>query len=142
MALHATHDAFHGSAVSFDTWRERLAEVAGLPSLFTMRGHAPTRLPGEGNQEWPEDIHPSLKFMLLLRATDVGESIPVTHLLSLALVLEELALRLPEPESDPDFNDGPNVPGLGVKGGVKLTTEQFAAGCRRAFERDEPIEFY
>jgi hypothetical protein len=38
MGLDCSHNAWHGSYSSFNAWRKRLAEVAGLPPLELMEG--------------------------------------------------------------------------------------------------------
>src|SRR5690606_32189044 len=38
MGLDCSHDAWHGAYSAFMRWREKLAEVAGLPPLELMEG--------------------------------------------------------------------------------------------------------
>ena len=38
MGLDTSHDAWHGAYSAFKRWREKLAEVAGLPPLMMMEG--------------------------------------------------------------------------------------------------------
>lgn len=134
MGLDTSHDCWHGGYISFNVWREKLAEAAGLPPLQLMSGHyggelkncasGPFKSYIEQVQhnlpiKW-EALKPDVLYVLLDHSDCDGE-IPADVCDSLADRLEEL---LPA-----------------MTGDWYGRTRQFIDGLRLAASENNPVEF-
>src|SRR5947209_3916044 len=79
MGLDATHDCWHGTYLSFHGWRQKLAEVAGLPSLDEIY---------DGKIKWAS-LKPDVLYILLDHSDSDG-FIASEYCIPLANRLEEL----------------------------------------------------
>jgi hypothetical protein len=158
MGLDTSHDAWHGGYSSFMRWREKIAQVAGLPPLQFMEGfytplrvsesswngQIPTIYLGPHTDEmtrncikrfeeslpikW-ECLKPSPLHELLYHSDCDGE-IPADSCGPIADELEKLMPLLPDTD------------GLGHIGNWKDKTKQFIDGLRAAAAAGEPLEFH
>jgi hypothetical protein len=156
MGLDTTHDAWHGAYSAFMRWREKIAEVAGLPPLRLMEGfYAPL----DGNEtgmpptfylnhdatplvrdsiralersglpiKW-ECLKPSPLHELLFHSDCDGE-IPTASCGPIADELERLLPQLPAGE------------GGGHIGVWREKTQTFIDGLRRAAAANESLGFH
>jgi len=158
MGLDCSHDAWHGAYSAFMRWREKLAEVAGLPPLMLMDGfYAPlnskmgpctlyhgfdTYKPAFGPDSRPymaglddrlpiqwECLKPSALHELLYHSDCDGE-IPAARCGAIADALEELIPLLPDED------------GGGYIENWREKTAQFVAGLRKAAASRKPLKFY
>lgn len=149
MGLDTSHGAWHGAYSAFMRWREKIAEVAGLPPLrmmegFWVRGMAPydpatlihdrptakeavdrftEGLPIKWDSLKPDPLH------ILLQHSDCDGEIAAEHCGPIADSLEKLLPLL-------DGDDGGHV------GLYREKTETFIKGLRLAAERKEPLDFH
>lgn len=132
MGLDVTHNAWKGAYSAFMRWREHVAEKAGLPPLRTMVGFQSYFDPNAtANPVAWDSVEAAPALKVLLMHSDCEGDIAVEHLVPLAEELERLA--------DMMVNEGT----VGhIRDGMKSTTLQFAAGCRRAAEAGEPLRFW
>jgi hypothetical protein len=121
MGLDTSHDCWHGAYSAFMRWREKLAEVAGLPPLRMMEGY-------DGAIRWdslkPDALH------ILLDHSDCAGSLASAVCGPLADSLERLLPLLP------------NEDGGGHVGPWKAKTQAFIDGLRLAASRGEDVEFH
>lgn len=158
MGLDTTHDAWHGAYSAFMRWREKLAEVAGLPPLQLMEGfYSPLKSDGTPFSGFPSTFYlgpstdeltrsciarlevglpirwdalkPSPLHELLCHSDCDGE-IPATSCGPIADELEKLLPLLP---------DGDAGGHIGV---WRAKTQQFIDGLRRAALANEPLGFH
>jgi len=158
MGLDTTHGAWHGSYSAFMRWREKVAEVAGLPPLMlmerfysrrpepgeTFNGAIPTIYIGPNTDELTRNCIRRLEEQLpiqwdalkpsplheLLYHSDCDGEIPAASCGPIADELEKLL---------PDFPDGD---GFGHIGNWKDKTKQFIDGLRAAAAAGEPLGFH
>ncbi len=156
MGLDTSHDAWHGAYSAFMRWREKLAEVAGLPPLELMEGFfcpqeaksagIPTfylglsaerdellsgrfkRLEERLPIRW-DCLKPSPLYELLHHSDCDGE-ISAASCGPIADELEKLLPLLPDGE------------GGGHIGAWRAKTQQFIDGLRRAAKANEPLDFH
>ena len=158
MGLDCSHNAWHGAYSAFMRWREKLAEVAGLPPLMLMEGfYTPLddmRMPatlyhgidtnrpayGAGSEPYMarldaqlpirwECLKPSALHELLYHSDCDGE-IPADRCGPIADALEALVPLLPD-----------EVAG-GHIGHWREKTMQFVTGLRAAAAAGEPLDFH
>jgi hypothetical protein len=148
MGLDISHDAWYGAYSAFSRWREKLAEVVGIP-LPLMQGHyghlfsldniandptvpawAKDALLGYHNLlpiAWeslkPDALH------VLLHHSDCDGIIEVEHLTPLADRLVEILPLLPDGD------------GGGHIGNWRAKTQKFIDGCRLAASLNESLLF-
>lgn len=125
MGLDTTHDCWSGSYISFHSFREALAEAAGLPRLVTIEGFA-------SRPRWRWEDLPEDPIIALLNHSDCEGELPVEVLIPLADRLDELAevLDAAQRADEDSFGGwGPSAP-------------RFAEGCRRAAAEGVPVEFH
>lgn len=115
MGLDTSHDAWHGSYGGFHLWRIRVAEAAGFPPLDEMDGFGPPLRPWRGA---PGDQ----RLAPLLSHSDCDGDISPEDCASIAAALDDLGPRLDD--------------------WARPLAERFAAGCRRAAEAEERLEFH
>jgi hypothetical protein len=159
MGLDTSHDAWHGAYSAFMRWREKIAEVAGLPPLQLMEGFfVPQR--GKDQKEWDgtistiylgpntdeltrnainrieatlpirwEALKPSPLHELLYHSDCDGE-LPAASCGPIADELEKLLPLLP---------DGDGGGHIGV---WRSKTQQFIDGLRSAAAANEPLGFH
>jgi hypothetical protein len=150
MGLDTSHDAWHGAYSAFMRWREKLAEVAGLPPLKMMEGfweagvapYDPATMifhdPGGKDSvqkflsglpiRW-ECLKPDPLYTLLCHSDCDGE-IAAADCGPIADSLERLL---------PLLSDGD---GGGHIGNWRDKTQQFVDGLRRASAANEPLDFH
>jgi hypothetical protein len=158
MGLDTTHDAWHGAYSAFMRWREKIAEVAGLPPLRLMEGFyvpidtkfgselgIPTIFLGRGYDDemarnsvrsieaglpikW-DCLKPSALHELLFHSDCDGE-IPTESCGPIADALEKLIPLLPP-------GDTP-----GHIGNWRDKTAKFVEGLRKAAAAGEPLGFH
>jgi len=159
MGLDCSHGAWRGAYSAFNTWRTKLAQVAGLPPLHLMQGfYQPlgglgfgiptfyhgvnTGEPAHGVDSRPyladiddslpimwESLKPSPLFELLYHS-DCDGDIPAENCESIADALELLIPLLPAEDN------------LGHIGNWENKTQQFVDGLRAAAKADEPLDFH
>ncbi len=150
MGLDTTHDAWHGAYSAFMRWREKIAEVAGLPPFRLMEGFyqnlssgMPPSLFCNGYQRESETLK-SLDALLpikweclkpsplheLLFHSDCDGEIPAASCGPIADELEKLIPLLPEGEAG------------GHIGIWRDKTQKFIYGLRRAAAAGEPLGFH
>jgi hypothetical protein len=169
MGLDTSHDCWHGAYSAFHRWRHAIANAIGL-RLDHMQGFADgSALPvGSALEEIrremaearedeiagrhtvaahtrkrvfdkhrvvPWDALPPDPLFVLLHHSDCDGEIAVEHLLPLAERLEEIAPILEE-------IDQRSPPGGHLSLGNAGAARRFAAGCRRAAEANEPVDFH
>ena len=157
MGLDCSHNAWHGAYSAFMRWRQKLAEVAGMPPLELMDGFyaplttkvLPTLYYGPGTREkafdqgsrpyladlddrlpikW-ECLKPSPLHELLYHSDCEGE-IAADRCEPIADALEALIPLLPDEEAG------------GHIGRWREKTTQFVAGLRAAAAAGEPLDFH
>jgi hypothetical protein len=152
MGLDCSHGAWHGAYSAFGRWREKIAEVAGLPPLDLMEGfysplkgksgygvptlycgpHEPTdsllRLDSLLPIKW-ESLKKD-KLHILLNHSDCDGDIHWKHCGAIADRLEELLPLLPDEQAG------------GHIGYWKEKTQTFIDGLRRAAAAKENLEFH
>lgn len=150
MGLDCSHNAWHGAYSAFMRWRQKLAEVAGLPPLELMEGFyapldvqmLPTLYHGPGTREknyladmdarlpikW-DCLKPSPLHELLYHSDCEGE-IAADRCGPIADALEALIPLLPDEEAG------------GHIGRWREKTTQFVAGLRAAAAAGEPLDFH
>jgi len=158
MGLDTSHDAWHGAYSTFMRWREKIAEVAGLPPLRLMEGFyvpldssiragagIPTFYLGAAREDelvrgcitsieaalpikW-SCLKPSALHELLFHSDCDGE-IPAESCRPIADELEKLIPLFPEGD------------GGGHIGIWREKTRQFVDGLRRAAAAGEPLGFH
>lgn len=123
MGLDTTHGCWHGAYSAFMRWRDKLAEVSGIP-LRKMQGFCDA---DEDAVPWsalkPDPLH------VLLDHSDCDGEIAAKDCGPLADRLEEL---LPLLDGD----------GGGHIGSYKEKTQQFIDGLHLAASLGEPVEFH
>lgn len=135
MGLDCSHDAWHGAYSAFDRWRQKLAEVAGLPPLDLMDGFYGSRcrlkypdidskLPISWDCLKPSPLHE------LLSHSDCDGEIAPDRCGPIADALEALIPLLPDEED------------TGHIGIWKEKTAQFVKGLRAAAAAGEPLDFH
>lgn len=158
MGLDCSHNAWHGAYSAFMRWRQKLAEVAGLPPLMLMEGfytplddrHMPATLyHGMGTNEpaYGPDSRPYMAALddqlpiqwecltpsplhELLHHSDCDGEIPADRCGPIADALEALVPLLPDEMAG------------GHIGHWREKTTQFIAGLRAAAAAGEPLAFY
>lgn len=150
MGLDCSHDCWHGAYSAFMRWREKLAEVAGLPPLMLMDGFykplncgdLPTLYCGDRAlaNEYLSRIDKLLPISWdcleddvlhdLLYHSDCDGELDAEICAPLADRLEELLPLLP------------NGDGGGHIGDWRDKTQKFIDGLRLAAERGESVEFH
>lgn len=144
MGLDTTHNAWHGAYSAFHRWRQKLAEVAGLPPLELMEGF----YANDGNPchdpfwRMPQDapfraglpikwgcLKPDALYELLYHS-DCDGSIPPESCKSIADRLEELLPLLPEEDAG------------GHIGIWREKTFQFIKGLRKAAKTKTGLHFH
>lgn len=150
MGLDCSHGAWNGSYNAFRLWREKIAEVAGLPPLELMEGFyepldgsrvfAPIPTLYHENRSWKikridcllpikwECLKPDPLHELLNHSDQDGEIAP-EYCESIAESLEKLIPLLPD-------EDCP-----GHRKNWKDTTQAFVNGLRLAASLNEPLIF-
>lgn len=133
MGLDTTHDCWHGAYSAFGRWREKIAEVAGLPPLGLMEGFYTRLADGIGKAyptlpikwEWlkPDPLH------ILLNHSDCDGEIDWRDCPSIADRLEELLPLLPEGN-------------LAHIENWRNRTTAFIKGLREAYNKRENVEFH
>lgn len=156
MGLDCSHNAWHGAYSAFMRWRQKIAEVAGLPPLEFMDGfYVPlngsgatlyhgisTNASAYGTDSRPFLAHiddrlpiswdclkPSALHELLYHSDCDGE-IAADHCGPIADELEALIPLLPDDE------DGGHI------GNWREKTQQFVDGLRAAAAAGEPLDFH
>jgi len=157
MGLDCSHNAWHGAYSAFMRWRQKLADVAGLPPLELMEGfYSPlmtgspptlfygmnTRDPafGQGSRPYLAGIDERLPIMWdclkpsalheLLYHSDCDGEIAADKCAAIADELEKLIPLLPEEEAG------------GHIGNWRSKTQQFVDGLRAAAAAGEPLDFH
>ncbi len=153
MGLDTSHDAWHGAYSSFNTWRTKIAEIAGFPPLELMQGFYSDN--GEYPSIWvlidykyPLGNEIDMASIRRLRERlpikwDLFEKHPLIELLThsdceghinygacgkIATELERLLQSLEEDEI--------------TKFPYKERTKQFIEGCKLAHKNKEKLEFH
>jgi len=148
MGLDVSHDCWHGAYSSFMRWRQKIAEVAGLPPLDLMEGFWGEEHPGVGiflidrvikKEEMPawmrslpikwECLKPD-PIHKLLNHSDCDGEIAVEDCGPISDSLERLIPLLPE-END-----------FGHIGNWRDKTRKFVEGLRLAASKGENVEFH
>lgn len=151
MGLDTTHDAWHGAYSSFMTWRNKIAELAGMPPLQLMEGFYDPLPPNvrslptlhcDGNIysnslkridellpiKW-ECLKPS-PLHLLLYHSDCDGDLKWETCIDIAVELEKILPLLP------NENAGGHI------GNWTDKTKQFINGLRKAYEAKEDLIFH
>jgi hypothetical protein len=143
MGLDTSHNCWHGAYSAFMRWREKIAEVAGLPPLMLMEGyytenaagdplygidlfgaeHLRKRLPIRWDSLKPDPLH------ILLTHSDCDGEIAWRDCKPIADRLTEL---LPLLEGD----------GGGHIGDYRAKTQQFIDGLRLAHKKKQNVDFH
>lgn len=144
MGLDTTHDCWHGAYSAFMRWRQKIAEVAGLPPLMLMDGFyrdGALRSGNGGNTYAIEECEQSLPIKwealrpsplhILLNHSDCDGSISANDCGPIADALEALL-----PKLEAEGNGGGHI------GGYAEKTRTFIAGLRFAASRGEDVEFH
>jgi hypothetical protein len=121
MGLDTTHECWHGAYSAFMRWREKLAEVAGLPALRQMSGYG-------GNISW--DVPRPDVLYELLNHSDCDGFLPAAICAPLADRLSELLPLLPV------VDDGGHI------GPWREKTQRFIDGLRTAAAHNQDVEFH
>lgn len=153
MGLDCSHEAWHGAYSAFHRWREKIAEVAGLPPIELMEGfyqplegkmtysitptlwhggqqglwkleHLDTRLPIQWDSLKPDPLHE------LLYHSDCDGEIASDKCAAIADSLEKVIPLLPDGD------------GAGHIGNWKDTTQKFVDGLRLAASLGENLLFH
>lgn len=154
MGLDTSHGAWHGSYSAFMRWREKIAEVAGMPPLSLMQGFYqegqvmtdPFYMLKYKYDEDDSAIHQirSLKKQLPIKWSSIKPS-PLHELLyhsdcdgyinwkACGKIADELEKLIP---LLPDEDNGGHI------GNWRDKTKTFINGCRLAFEKKEKLNFH
>ncbi len=157
MGLDCSHDAWHGAYSAFMRWRQKVAEVAGMPPLELMEGfYSPIgsgRLPtlyygpgtgepafGSGSRPFLADIDQRLPIKWgclkpsalheLLYHSDCDGDIAPERCGPIADALEALIPLMPDED------------GGGHVRNWRETTQRFVNGLRAAAAAGEPLDFH
>ncbi len=148
MGLDCSHNAWHGAYSAFMRWREKLAEVAGLPPLEFMEGFYTNTATsplyfGQLTPFWQEKLERiqaafPIKWECLkhdplhelLYHSDCDGEIASENCGPIADSLERLLPMLPDGE------------GGGHIGNWRAKTQQFIDGLRAAAAAGEPLDFH
>lgn len=139
MGLDTTHGCFHGAYSAFGRWRDKLAEVAGLPPLDLMEGYFDWKgiykpnIPETTAQRLPikwDALRPDPPLHFLLFHSDCDGEIPPEMCGPLADRLAELLPLMPD-ES-----------GGGHLWNYRGVTQIFIDGLRLAAAAGETVEFH
>jgi hypothetical protein len=119
MGLDTTHECWHGAYSSFNLWREKLCEAAGLGNLRDYEGFS-------GDKQWPQ-----LPIVALLNHSDCEGKIAWKDCKPIADALIELVPALKNAD----------------RGRIQVDyyvqkTERFIAGLLEAHENHESVEFH
>lgn len=147
MGLDTSHGAWHGAYSAFMRWRQKIAQVAGLPPLNLMEGFFE-----KGNyldpfrdyaKQWPElaaTFYDSLPIRwealksdplhVLLHHSDCDGEITPEDCAKIADRLQELLPLLPAGDSGGHIGD------------YRDKTQTFIDGCRAAAQANEPLDFH
>lgn len=147
MGLDVSHDCWHGAYSAFSRWREKLAQIAGLPPLQLMEGfyeQGSHRDPFfDLSQQYPnlaasytvslpirwECLKPDVLYLLLNHSDCEGE-IETEVCAPLATRLEDLLPLLP------DADDAGHI------GNWRDKTQKFIDGLRDAAAKGEVVSFH
>jgi len=128
MGLDTSHDCWHGAYSAFNRWREKIAELAGLPPLNLMDGH----------YEGPAKIGLPIKWACLKPS-------PLRILLDHSDCDGEIAWKDCAPIADELEKLLPLFPDGGGGGHIedwKDCTSRFIAGLRKASAAKENVLFH
>lgn len=124
MGLDTNHGCWHGAYSAFMRWREKLAEIAGFPSIHKMEGYTESK-DALSWEPYREDA-----LTVLLNHEDCEGEIAWQDCARLADRLEGLLPLLPEVDDD------------GHIGNWRSKTTKFIVGLRKAYEKQENVEFH
>lgn len=148
MGLDCSHDAWHGAYSAFHRWRQKIAEMAGMPPLDLMEGFytpndyrdpirdaaARFEQPNQASElqrrlpiRW-ESLKPDPLHVLLSHSDCEGEIAPE----DCGPIADRLEALLPSLDGD----------GGGHIGSYREKTEQFIRGLRRAASCGEAVDFH
>jgi hypothetical protein len=153
MGLDTSHNCWHGAYGAFMRWREKIANVAGLPPLELMEGFYTPLYPKPANLNLPSLYHgideeerylkhidsqlpikweclkPSPLHFLLYHS-DCDGNIPWSKCRKIANELEKLISKLP------DEDVGGHI------GNWREKTRTFVDGLRLAYSKKENVRFF
>jgi hypothetical protein len=140
MGLDTTHDAFHGAYSAFQRFRQMVARAMGgsypphdnpnlTPGMWYWWAGADEDDPGTYRQE----THPGLYAFFMSDDCGGVSFDPETC----RRIADELEALLPEIERLDDGGSGH----IADQGGYAAVTRQYVAGCRRAADAGEPLEY-
>lgn len=132
MGLDTSHGAWHGPYSQFNAFRRRVAQLAGFPPLEQMEGFGGGHLtPGKpvGTLKWG-DTPGDTRLIPFLHHSDCDGEISPADCLEIANAMEDLALKIGDPEPSTDDH------------WWKQCLRRFAAGCRSAYASNEPLDFH
>jgi len=119
MGLDTSHDCWHGSYGSFNTWRTKVCEVAGYGNLRDRHGFG-------GDLEWPEED----ALTILLYHSDCDGEIDWMDCKLIADRLESLLPAMSVADSNNDYAR------------YACRTRQFISGLKAAYKAKEDVEFH
>jgi len=129
MGLDTSHGCWHGAYSAFHIWRQKIAEVAGLPPLEFMEGFYEGYPPKGGLPIKWECLKPTPLHELLNHSDCEGE-IPAESCGPIADSLEQLLPLLPDEED------------AGHIGNWRSKTQKFIDGLRIAACLGENVRFH